>query len=233
MVRRYVHGAAGVDIVAIAITPVAIADANYDYYRGRITAEEFALELLPTRVIGKAGRGLNVSTRVDDAAPINTRIVNSDRVGPWQQRQEVDLNTRPFSGSLDVPVGSAAESTTRARVLANIAESRGARLSSNFSEHAAREAQLLATPRSWAGARAKYWRDRGSSALPGEFSPTDLSLMAKGRAPRHPTIDVPMELHHKVPQRSGGSNAPFNLQEVWPWEHDAIDPFRNYTGPRP
>ena len=24
-----------------------------------------------------------------------------------------------------------------------------------------------------------------------------------------------------------------NLQEVWPWEHDAIDKFRHYTGPKP
>ncbi len=23
------------------------------------------------------------------------------------------------------------------------------------------------------------------------------------------------------------------LQKVWPWEHDAIDPYRHYTGPRP
>ena len=57
--------------------------------------------------------------------------------------------------------------------------------------------------------------------------------MAGGQGPRHPTIDVTMELDHIVPQRSGGSHAPFNLREVWPWEHADIDPFRHYNGPRP
>ena len=42
-----------------------------------------------------------------------------------------------------------------------------------------------------------------------------------------------MELHHIMPQREGGTHDPDNLQEVWPWEHDAIDPYRYYNGPRP
>ena len=147
-------------------------------------------------------------------------------------KQNTDLTLFVLAGRPRVPVG-AVESATRARVLANIAESRAARASSNFGEHAAREAQLLTTPKSWSGARAKYWRDRGSSALPGEFSASDLTRMAGGQGPRHPNYDVTLELDHIVPQRSGGSHSPFNLREVWPWEHDALDPFRHYRGPRP
>ena len=41
------------------------------------------------------------------------------------------------------------------------------------------------------------------------------------------------ELHHKTPRRQGGPNTPDNLQEVWPWEHADIDPYRHYNGPRP
>ncbi len=46
-------------------------------------------------------------------------------------------------------------------------------------------------------------------------------------------LGVPKELHHKIPQREGGLHTPDNLQEVWPWEHTDIDPFRHYNGPRP
>lgn len=24
-----------------------------------------------------------------------------------------------------------------------------------------------------------------------------------------------------------------NSEELWPWEHDAVDPFRHYRGPKP
>ena len=37
------------------------------------------------------------------------------------------------------------------------------------------------------------------------------------------------ELHHKDPRRNGGSNDSSNLQEVWPNQHEAIDPHR-HTG---
>ena len=42
-----------------------------------------------------------------------------------------------------------------------------------------------------------------------------------------------MELHHI--ERRGGSDPHNinNLMEVWPWQHDAIDPYRYYNGPTP
>ncbi|WP_425478124.1 HNH endonuclease [Mizugakiibacter sediminis] len=42
-----------------------------------------------------------------------------------------------------------------------------------------------------------------------------------------------MELHHVIPRSQGGTHDPSNLQEAWPWEHSAIDPFRHYNGPMP
>ena len=86
----------------------------------------------------------------------------------------------------------------------------------------------------WKKEREKYWKERGKTSLTGEFSPKDLERMKKkGRAPRHPELDVPKELHHKKPRHKGGSHKKKNLQEVWPWEHDKIDPFRHYKGPKP
>ena len=60
-----------------------------------------------------------------------------------------------------------------------------------------------------------------------------MSPVTNGKPPLHDELGVPMELHHIMPQREGGTHDPDNLQEVWPWEHDAIDPYRYYNGPRP
>ena len=86
---------------------------------------------------------------------------------------------------------------------------------------------------SWSKARSDYWKDRGQTAAEGEFSPENLERMADGKPPLHDELGVPKELHHVVPQREGGSHDPSNLEEVWPWEHDAIDPYRHYRGPTP
>jgi hypothetical protein len=86
---------------------------------------------------------------------------------------------------------------------------------------------------SWTKARGDYWKNRASNAAEGEFSPSNLDRMRKGKPPLHDEIGVPKELHHNIPRRDGGSNAPDNLQEVWPWEHEQIDPYRHYDGPRP
>lgn len=85
----------------------------------------------------------------------------------------------------------------------------------------------------WSTVRGRYWKNRADTALEGEFSPADLSRLRRGAAPRHPELDVPMELHHKVPRRAGGGHGQHNLREVWPWEHADLDPFRYYKGPRP
>jgi hypothetical protein len=86
---------------------------------------------------------------------------------------------------------------------------------------------------SWSKARSDYWKARARNAKEGEFSPENLERMRQGKPPLHDELGVAKELHHTIPQRNGGSHAPSNLQEVWPWEHDAIDPFRHYNGPRP
>jgi hypothetical protein len=57
--------------------------------------------------------------------------------------------------------------------------------------------------------------------------------MRQGLAPIDPETGAKKELHHKKPRCKGGTNDPDNLQEVWPWEHDAIDPYRHYRGPVP
>ena len=81
--------------------------------------------------------------------------------------------------------------------------------------------------------RARYWKNRANSALDGEFSPAQLERMAAGKPPLHPTVGVPMELDHIIPRHLGGTHAPGNLREVWPWRHAELDPFRYYNGPTP
>jgi hypothetical protein len=85
----------------------------------------------------------------------------------------------------------------------------------------------------WHDARQDYWKQRAANAEEGEFSEADLARMRQGLAPIDPATGAKKELHHKKPKCEGGPNDPPNLEEVWPWEHDAIDPFRHYRGPRP
>ncbi len=86
---------------------------------------------------------------------------------------------------------------------------------------------------SWSKARGDYWKDRAANATDDEFSPDNLARMEDGKPPLHDELGVPKELHHIMPQRDGGSHDSSNLIEVWPWEHEAIDPYRYYRGPRP
>lgn len=60
------------------------------------------------------------------------------------------------------------------------------------------------------------------------YSLDNLKLMKKGRAP---LVELngkmyPMELHHIVPRRMGGTNDFSNLLAVTPWDHATIDPLR-------
>jgi len=87
--------------------------------------------------------------------------------------------------------------------------------------------------KSWTAAREEYWKKRAEEALEGEFSPENLARMRQGKAPLHDELRVPKELHHKIPQREGGPHSTDNLEEMWPWEHEAVDPYRWYKGPRP
>jgi hypothetical protein len=86
---------------------------------------------------------------------------------------------------------------------------------------------------SWSKRRSDYWKSRAKNAEEGQFSPENLERMRRGKPPLDDDLGVPKELHHKVPRREGGGHTPDNLEEVWPWEHEEIDPFRHYKGPRP
>jgi RHS repeat-associated protein len=97
----------------------------------------------------------------------------------------------------------------------------------------------------WSSARKKYWKNIGDSEFKnpsGKYSTANINRMQKGKAPKMTvqvmnrktglvtTKDVSIELHHtQVPQRVGGANVhnASNLTEVTPWQHEAIDPFRN------
>ena len=87
-------------------------------------------------------------------------------------------------------------------------------------------------PKSWSAARRDFWQNEARNN-PYKYSPENLNRMMRGLAPLHDELGVPMELHHIVPQRDGGSHDPSNLQPLWPWEHAEVDPYRYYNGPVP
>jgi hypothetical protein len=94
---------------------------------------------------------------------------------------------------------------------------------------------------SWETARSRYWETRAANAASGEFSSQNLANMKAGNPPRVRAIVLDLqtgseveilaskELHHITGRTGPFPHAASNLQELWPWEHAAIDPFR-YTG---
>jgi hypothetical protein len=91
----------------------------------------------------------------------------------------------------------------------------------------------------WETVRERYWMNRAQSATHGEFSRQNIGRMKKGYAPQARIVArirgtgeetellVSKELHH-LAGRSG--NTPHNLSnliELWPWEHESIDPYRH------
>ena len=85
---------------------------------------------------------------------------------------------------------------------------------------------------SWSTVRARYWKNEAYYNA-GKYSEIDLTRMKKGLAPKHPKYNVSMELHHINGRDIANPHSIVNLQKVWPWEHDIIDKFRHYTGPKP
>jgi hypothetical protein len=83
---------------------------------------------------------------------------------------------------------------------------------------------------SWSTVRQRHWKNRANNAAPNEFTDDNLTRMKKGLAPQQYNEKTgkmeSMELHHTPPQREGGR---FDFEEVWPAEHEAIDPHR-HTG---
>jgi RHS repeat-associated protein len=86
---------------------------------------------------------------------------------------------------------------------------------------------------SWSTVQRRYWQNRAQNALPGEFSAANLKRMKNGLPPLHEEYGVPMELHHINGRDIPDPHNIYNLREVWPWEHDTIDPYRYYRGPQP
>ncbi len=85
---------------------------------------------------------------------------------------------------------------------------------------------------SWSTLRARYWKNK-AYYYADDYLESDLIRMRKGRAPIDIETGASMELHHINGRHITNPHNIDNLQEVWPWEHDAIDPNRHYTGPRP
>ena len=85
---------------------------------------------------------------------------------------------------------------------------------------------------SWNTVRARYWKNE-AFLHSDEYLKTDLMRMKKGLAPIDIETGASMELHHIKGRKILNPHSLENLQQVWPWEHDAIDPCRHYTGPRP
>ena len=93
----------------------------------------------------------------------------------------------------------------------------------------------------WETVRSRYWKTRAANAAPGEFSVQNIGLMERGKAPlaratvrwnktgELETILVPKELHHIRGREISEPHNINNLRELWPWEHETIDPDR-YAG---
>ena len=100
-------------------------------------------------------------------------------------------------------------------------------------------------PKSWSTQRKNYWKARAKAKdAARKYSAKNLKRMKRGLAPKirarvknlktgkSEIRDISMELHHKyLPQRgrAGASGDPWNLEEVTPWAHEGMDPFR-HTG---
>lgn len=92
---------------------------------------------------------------------------------------------------------------------------------------------------SWETVRERYWQNRANNAQPGEFAAVTLANMRNGNAPRARIIArsratgqeyeelVTKELHHIAGRGGAQPHDISNLLEVWPWEHEAIDPYRH------
>ena len=77
----------------------------------------------------------------------------------------------------------------------------------------------------WSTARKDYWKRNG----PDGQVPQRQVLVRNRKTGELEVRTESKELHHKTPRRDGGTNDDHNLQEVWPSEHEAIDPYR-HTG---
>jgi RHS repeat-associated protein len=96
---------------------------------------------------------------------------------------------------------------------------------SSTPEKSAAATQDEAKKTSWTSTdRRNAWKDKGYA----DGKTPTREILAQDR--KTGTISKKIEskeLHHIEPRRNGGSNESSNLKEVWPSEHEAIDPHRH------
>jgi hypothetical protein len=110
-----------------------------------------------------------------------------------------------------------------------------------------RAERLGRTAESWTTTRQNTWKAIAESELAnptGQYSRANIRRMVEGLAPKvraevtsnktglTTTREISMELHHRsLPQRfrTPTANEPWNLEPVYPWSHQGMDPFR-HTG---
>jgi gas vesicle protein len=85
---------------------------------------------------------------------------------------------------------------------------------------------------SWSTAKSRYWKNE-AAVSPSKYSQENLDRMVKGKAPLDEDFGVSKELHHINGRGGPDAHNINNLQEVWPWEHAEIDPYRHYNASQP
>ncbi len=90
------------------------------------------------------------------------------------------------------------------------------------------------------GVRARYWKNKALLAEPGEYGPQSLGRMRNGKGPQLRVRAIKnstgieeirletLELHHILGRKIFDPHQLHNLRELWPWEHDLIDPDRRW-----
>ena len=93
------------------------------------------------------------------------------------------------------------------------------------------KATAKGTSPSWTTIRNIYWKNEAHYNS-SKYTQSNLERMRQGKAPLVKNAEngkfYSMELHHKNPRRNGGTHNYSNLQPLSPWDHAAIDKFRNF-----
>jgi RHS repeat-associated protein len=84
----------------------------------------------------------------------------------------------------------------------------------------------------WSTVRQRYWKNEAHFNSV-QYSQPNLDRVKRGLAPKHNKLDVSKELHHKDGRNISNPHNQRNIEQVWPWEHAARDPYRHYNGPFP
>ncbi len=179
----------------------------------------------------RSGSGVSLATTVGDVAGVASNIPGLNVLA-----STVEIGARLYEGDLSgaltastglVPFGRLASNVGRLGVRA----ARGVQFKRWQRGEAIDKPLRDGSAPSFDVVRSRYWKNRYEAARDtGEFSRANLARMRRGSAPQdyNPRTGAweSRELHHHVPQRSGGSDGPLNLREVTPGQHRALDPHR-------